>query len=359
MVSLIYILNMIGVKAMKSLKEREWFFSQEKEEFVSTPPRIVYNPDPHYNMYRLKTTRQLVSEINLDFGLGLEAPFVIGAVADMHFNVCNQADREDEELVYTEKCRIWPENLKWAIPAAKALEACDFCDATVVLGDTLDYMSTGSLNYTKANLFKKYPDAIVVLGGHDYTKEMQTGKPDMLPLEERLDFLRAAWPHDIHYYSRVFADKIIVVSIDNSQSKYLPEQISKLEADIAKAKAEGKIILICQHEPIISNNPAEAEVRAVIENSGAIKVVAIGTNQTIVGGALKTDEATDKIYNLITKNADVVKAVFAGHWHSQFYSEICASYENGTEVIETVIPQYVISGNPYHEAGVFAKIIIN
>ena len=31
---------------MKTLKEREWFFSQEKEELISGPPGLIYNPDP-------------------------------------------------------------------------------------------------------------------------------------------------------------------------------------------------------------------------------------------------------------------------------------------------------------------------
>lgn len=343
---------------MKTLKEREWFFSQEREELVSNSPRLIYNPDPHYVMYRLKTTRQLVADINFDFGLGLEKPFMIGAVADLHLNVCNQEDRLDDELVYTEQCRIWPENLKWAIPAAKALEACDFCDATVVLGDTLDYMSSGALNYTKANIFSKYPDALVALGGHDSTKQIQTGKPDLLPLEERLDILRAVWPHDIHYYSRELAGKIIAVVLDNSQSKYLPCQVEKLEADIKRAREEKKIILIFQHEPIISKNPKEYEVRAVIENHGSHKTKKIGLDPMIIGGAERCDEITVKVYDLITKNADVVKAIFTGHWHSQFYSEVVASYENSGEKISTYIPQYVISGNPYHEAGMLARIIL-
>jgi hypothetical protein len=54
----------------------------------------------------------------------------------------------------------------------------------------------------------------------------------------------------------------------------------------------------------------------------------------------------------------VVKAIFTGHWHSQFYSEVCASYENNGETVSTFIPQYVISGNPYHEAGFLARIIV-
>ncbi len=343
---------------MKTLKEREWFFSQEKEEFVSDPPGLIYNPDPHYDMYRLKTTRQLVADINFDFDLGLERPFMIGAVADLHFNVCNQQDRLDEELVYTEQCRKWPENLKWVTPAVKALEACDFCDATVVLGDTLDYLSSGALNFTVENLFKKYPNAMVALGGHDHTKQMQTGKPDLLPLEERLDMIRAVWPHDIHYYSRELAGKIIAVIIDNSQSKYLPCQVEKLESDIKMAKEQGKIILIFQHEPIISKNPKETEVRAVIENKGSHKTKKIGVDPLIVGGADRCDEITVKVYDLITKNADVVKAIFTGHWHSQFYSEVVASYEANGEQVSTFIPQYVISGSPYHEAGMLARIIL-
>ena len=67
---------------------------------------------------------------------------------------------------------------------------------------------------------------------------------------------------------------------------------------------------------------------------------------------------TEKVYDLITKNADVVKAIFAGHWHSQFYSEVVASYDRGGERVSAYIPQYIISGNPYHKAGMLARIIL-
>ena len=65
---------------MKTLKEREWFFAQEKEEFSAT------NPCPVYDLYRLKTTRQVICDIRIDSGLSLEKETVIGAVADLHFN---------------------------------------------------------------------------------------------------------------------------------------------------------------------------------------------------------------------------------------------------------------------------------
>ena len=342
---------------MKTLREREWFFSQEKEEFSPKLP-TVYSPDPHYNVYKLKTTRQLISEIDLDFGLGLDTPFIIGAIADLHFNICNQKDREDEELSYTEKCRKWPENLKWAPAAIRAIDACDFCDAAVIIGDMLDYLTDASLTFATKNVFKAHPDFMVAVGGHDHTKQVQTGKKDALPLEERLDMLRAVWPHDIHYYSRDYLDKITIVVLDNSQSKYLSCQVEPLRADIERARREGRVILVFQHEPIISNNPKEENVKAVIGNSGAKQEIGIGVNQTILGGTMRCDEATPEVYDLITKNSDVVKAVFTGHWHSQFYSEIITSYEKDGAVVETLTPQYVISGNPYHEAGAMAKIIV-
>ena len=102
----------------------------------------------------------------------------------------------------------------------------------------------------------------------------------------------------------------------------------------------------------------EAEVRAVIENRGSHKTKRIGVDPIIIGGAERCDATTMKIYDLITENADVVKAIFTGHWHSQFYSEVCASYEKNGEKVPAFIPQYVISGNPYHEAGMMARIIL-
>ena len=337
---------------MKSLNEREWFFSQEKIPYECT------NYDPHYNIYTLKTTGQVISDIVIDSGLALETPFTIATVADLHFNVCNNNDRQDEELAYTEKCRYWPEKLKWFAPAVKALDACEFCDAAIILGDTLDYMSEGSVDVVKREIIKKHPDFLMVLGGHDITKQMQTKLEDRLPLEERIEYVKAFWPNDVHYESRDLGDKIIAVLLDNSMSKYLPCQVDKLETDIKRAREEGKIVLIFQHEPIITNNPDEVNVKAVIANSGARDWVDFGINQTIIGGSLRTDDATDAVYDLITKNADVVKGIFAGHWHSQFYGDTIASYEKDGEIINTTIPQYVISGNVYFPSGIVNRITV-
>ena len=337
---------------MKTLKDREWFFSQEKI------PVEVTNYDPHYNVYRLATTGHTVSEVEIKTGLDIEEPIVLGLCTDLHFNCCNNNDREDEELSYTEKCRYWPEKLKWFAPAINALFACDFTDQAIVLGDILDFMSEGAADVVKREVFKKYPEVLCAIGGHDYTKEMQTKIDDKLPIEERLDYIRAFWPHDIHYVSKDIKDKVIAVVLDNSRSKYLACQIEPLRREIERARREGKIIIICQHEPISSRNEAHVGIKSNIFNSGTLAAVNIGTDPNIIGGVNNCDEITSEIYDLITKNADVIKAIFAGHWHCQTYADVCASYEENGEVKDTTIPMYVISGNVYFSAGIIAKVII-
>ena len=336
---------------MKTLKEREWFFSQEKENFACN------NPIPEYDVYRLKSTRQVVCDISVDSGLGLNESITVGAVADLHFNFCNMNDRNDEELAYTEQCRQWLKDQKSVPAAIRALEAADYCDAAIVLGDVLDYMSEGAANLTKALIIKKYPEIMMALGGHDITKQMQTKIVDKLPLAEREAYVSAFWPHDINYYSRVIKEKLVAVVLNNSMSHYLDCQVEKLRDEIESARKEGRVIIIFQHEPVAANSAGDGKVPAVIINGGAMAEVDFMTPD-IIGAAENCTGATGEVYKLITSNADVVKAVVAGHWHSQFFGRINATYEKDGTVVKTTIPEYVISGNPYHEAGFLARITV-
>ena len=55
---------------------------------------------------------------------------------------------------------------------------------------------------------------------------------------------------------------------------------------------------------------------------------------------------TGEIYDLIVNNGDIIKGCFAGHLHSDFYTEIDAMAADGTY---TAIPQYVLKGTIYDE----------
>lgn len=335
---------------MKTLQEREWFFSQEKK------PVELAKPCSSCDIYRLGATGQTVCDIEIDTGKGGK-PVTVGMCTDLHFNLCTKEDALDPEVNYTEQCRLWLANGKSIPQACKSLEALDYCDAGVVTGDILDYISQGSIELTKRLIIKKYPDYLLAPGGHDITKQMQTGISDALPLEERVSILKEFWPHDLHYASKAVGDKAIIVAIDNGQSKYLECQVDKLAADIERARSEGRVVLIFQHEPVSTGNPEHMAVPATIKASGASEYANFYTYPPF-----KDDETCDgptrKIYRMICDNADVVRGVFAGHWHSQFYAEINGSYVKDGVRVEAKIPHYAIYGNPYFECGYIARITV-
>lgn len=69
-----------------------------------------------------------------------------------------------------------------------------------------------------------------------------------------------------------------------------------------------------------------------------------------VGHPDSADEATMKVYKLITENADVVKGIFCGDYHNAHYTEILASYVDvDGKKQDTVIPQYVTEALVYDE----------
>ena len=57
---------------------------------------------------------------------------------------------------------------------------------------------------------------------------------------------------------------------------------------------------------------------------------------------------------MIANNADVIKGIFAGHYHSDYMTKIAAKTPSGED---TFIPQYVLTGNPY-DGGHVLKITV-
>ena len=66
----------------------------------------------------------------------------------------------------------------------------------------------------------------------------------------------------------------------------------------------------------------------------------------IGGSKYSADATTQKVYDLITQNADVVRGVFAGHMHQNYYYELDASYVKNGETVKTTIPHVVLHCAP-------------
>ena len=325
---------------MDKKRAREWFFSQGRVA------RSDMSPTDKYDIYELPYTGQVICEVTVASGLGGDTA-VIGAVPDLHLNLSDITDASDPEVSYTETCRIWcrgGDSLPNAIPA---LQAAELCDQAVILGDTLDYISHGSLELAKKHIFDRIPEVICVIGGHDITKQMQTGKPNLLTIEERLALLREVWTHDLHYYSRSVCDKVICVGLDNGQGRYFACQAEKLKADIERARAERKIILIFQHENVSTRNENDRSVKAIHMHDYKPTCNFYDAERLIARPSDKNPDSL-AVYRLITENADVIKGIFCGHQHNIFYTEIAATTPSGEKAI---IPQYTLTANPYFKNG--------
>ncbi|MBE6611046.1 MAG: hypothetical protein E7632_01025 [Ruminococcaceae bacterium] len=330
---------------------------QEAERYYAQPVEIVHGDpaEPNTCIKKFADSGVHFREITYDTGKGGEM-IEIDQITDVHFNYCNEKDLQNPELAYTVTCRHWLANAS-SVPACdKAMEAAKFADLVVVTGDTLDYLTEGAMELTNEHIWGVDPDALIPLGGHDVTRQMQTGRPNETTIEERYAAVEAAWKHDIYYESRTLGDKVIAVALDNGQSHYWDYQIEKLAADIKKARENGMIVLIFQHEPISTRKPEDVEVAAIKRyDPWTCNFYSNG----IGSPDRDPDHATKTVYELIVGNADVVRGVFVGHQHSAFYSEIAGWYtdENGVRH-EKAIPQPVLEGNPYLGCGHIYRIYV-
>lgn len=333
------------------IQGREWFYSQGK---LSVPECETRGK---FEAYRLEHTGQYIFEIKINSGLGGET-VEIDQITDIHFNYVGLADEGDEELEGTKKARTWNKEGESVKSAIRAMDAAKYADQTVVTGDVLDYLSLGTLSLMKKHVVSRDPEVMITLGGHELTKQMQTNLPDKLTLEERLAILSEYWPHDMFYYSKEVGGKVIAVGLDNSLGQFRVYQTDKLKADIEKARAEGKILLLFMHEPIATNS----NLGAIPSNwamRGAHKQFDFD-GETTVGAKSSDTEETRLVYSLISENADVIKGVFCGHRHSLFYTEIKASYTDKNGRHDATIPQFVAIGNPYLDhQGCVTRIIVD
>ncbi len=325
---------------MDKKEARKLFYSQDKLPVEGT------RESEHFRFYRLLRSCQTVCEVNLSLGLGGEE-IELAHITDMHLNHFTAEDFDDGEIMDTIRHREWLKGGEALMAAERAMSASDYADFTVVTGDILDFLSHGSRELAEKYVFSHKANALFCPGLHDYLKEMQTGVPEKLPYEVREKLLKSFWPNDLHYATKVLKDKLLIVAIDNSPSHYLEETYALLKADIERARAAELKLLLFQHEPLCTHDSADTAVlSAAPVNHDAYNFL---TGPYINGGPC-ANETDKKFHKLLLESTDVVKGIFAGHFHSVYYTEVKG--ENGA-----FIPQYVSIGCPYYN-GALTRIII-
>ena len=299
-----------------------------------------------------------VWDVTLDAGIGEE--ITIGHVSDLHYNYCNQQDfdKADPVLMSTYENRKWLANGESVPNNRRCLEFLDDVDQIVVNGDVMDYLSYGCMELMQKEIWDKYPDALVTVGGHEFCIKMQGKVPETTSFEEREAVVADFWKSDIHYETKLIKDKLLIIGLNNNEAKYTKSQEEKLKKDIELAREKGYKILVFQHEPLCTRNPEHTvfpyEKCIITGDTHDGKPFNLCDGVKVFAGSVYSDEQTMKVYKLLTENADVIKGIFAGHFHNCLKADMLGSYPDGTEAY---IPQYVRTASAY-DMGHVMRIIV-
>ncbi len=333
---------------MENIKE---FFEQAAIDIVGSAA------DPNTHLYKLEDGT-IVHRVYVNTKKGGEEKNIL-FISDTHLTTWNLKDFEEKNPVILEtidKRRSSFRREDALLNTEKFMSWSTMFDKTVVGGDLIDYLTWGGIEYIQRFFYDKNPEAILLIGSHDTTRIVgyKSEIEDPTTLESREDIIRGALKTDIHYHSEIFADRALLIALDNGQHKYYDFQVEKLKADIEKAKKEDLDIFIFQHEHMATNNPKEKRINVLYENLNRDfniheHVLDFCDSPYKIGGP-GTEGTTLELYNLIRENADIIKGVFCGHWHNEAYTEILGSYinENG-EKIEKIIPQYIVTAAAYEK----------
>ncbi|MBQ9112054.1 MAG: metallophosphoesterase [Clostridia bacterium] len=283
-------------------------------------------------------------------------PIEIVQISDLHLSGINEKDIGDAEIMATYNSREWLRDGGGIYYAERVLEYSKDADQIVITGDLMDFFSWGSMEYLKKFVFDKYDNIMACVGNHETAKKMG-GRYSKQELITRLDTLQSVWCNDVYYSSKIIDGRVMLIQMDNGSqcdvngARFWECQIQPLTEDLALARKMGICVLLFYHVPLVTENFSDMLRYEIL--SGGSASLNFMQNSSLAGGS-NADESTLKIYDIITNNGDIIKGAFCGHLHGEYYSEIKAKTADGKD---TVIPQYVLMGNPYDE-GHMIKITV-
>ena len=316
------------------------YFSQKKTDINGT------SADLNTWMYQLGDG-VMVREVVVDSGTGGDA-VEIGVISDLHFSYCNEEDLKDPVLASNWEVRKYFQYPSTQEPILNSIEFAGFMDQIVVTGDAIDYLAKGSIDILNRYLWDIYPETLIALGNHEPEKKMTGKVPNTTTLEQRYEELKLYWKHDIYYTEKILkndsgTEKVMIIQIDNDREHFFDHEIPLLEASIAKAKQKNIPILLFAHVPLNTRNPEDTVVSAIHSNEYGVNSENFFNKSNFIGNRDIDTDADKAMYDLITKNADVIRGIYAGHWHVEFYTEIWGKNADGTDNKDLVIPQYVVT----------------
>lgn len=320
-----------------------------RSEFTPTSGATKGSSETIYQL----TNGMKVREVVIDSEKAGEA-IEIMHLSDLHLGYMNAYDFADAypTLLATYNLRTGKDNQgKNAANDRIVLEYARAADQLVVTGDTLDYLSKGAAELTYREIWDKFPNALMALGNHEISQIVSKTVNETLNQQQIYEKIQNIWKSEYLYSKKLLADKILIIQLHNAANEFYAEQYARLLDDLTEARSKGYKVLLFMHEPLVTGNAADTNVKPLWTGDKAEYNFYTASPYSNVYPS--KNENTGKVYNLITDNADIVAGVFNGHIHTSFYTEIKGTGTNGTNY---VIPQYTSAASYQLNA---TKIIIN
>ncbi len=319
----------------------------------------------YYNLQNKKdavTVRELVIDLD-DIADANET--VIMQLTDTHLNYVNKQDYENKDTALgaltwdswlgrtdqntnltrvDENYDLVSEHVSIAYHRNAMEYAAALGDLTVVTGDVFDYFSYGNLELTQRVFVEPYSNALFAIGNHEPNRlagHATELTEDKSVYDRYYDQIGGIYNNDLYYASKVVDGKVMVIQMDNGNTKFWDSQVEKLSADLATARANGYTVLVFMHIPFRTEN---AELIYATSNSSGLSS---GVNPSV-------SSAAQGVYDLLINNADIIGGLFTGHHHEDIYSVLTDTNSQGQTVS---LKQYTLTAN-YWGSGHVMKITV-
>ncbi len=370
---------------------------KENEEYVASleyTPVTTYTKDVSAeNYYRARNTdtsdefgrlkdslgiSYVKRTVTIDTGKNIEET-KIGWLSDIHFGSISQTDvdRKDPVALTIYRYRKWATGSGLLDSGVRTVNYIRKTYATsVITGDMVDYyFAHGPLLSVKNLITSKSINNSILMttGNHEFSASGVDKANAILTAlgggdttEKKYEKLQTIWTNDVKYGEKIVStngkDAVMLVTLENAVAgkpyEYCAGTSDKLADSIERANEKGIPILIFQHIPIVTKNPNETNL-CYFDNDGdnlrfpdenennSTSVNMMTTTSWCCEGRGANGENT-KTIELIRKNSDVIKGIFSGHTHANFYSELQAWDGDGKVIEGEYIPQFTTTTSAYN-----------
>ena len=284
------------------------------KEWPRFPDRIARDVE----MYSPLNIKEITVEI------GLEKPFDVMHLSDTHIARADDRDDERKILLAAQRSRWMNAGEHYLDEAIRiARERGMFLFHT---GDLYDFVSEANLDCTAKHMIEG--DWFVSAGNHEYSKYVGEAKEDEAYKQDSHDAVRAAFPNDLRFASRVIGG-VNFVAVDDVYYNFTERQLEQMKAEMAKGLP---VVMLC-HVPIYTPEFCKSELEATGGNCAYLTGVPLEITETFDQGRTypageewryrkvqqRADEPTLALIAWL-KEQPLLKAILCGHMH-RFFEE--------------------------------------